>query len=231
MRKWASALLRRGLGLLRCGYTSTLGRINLSSTLIYLIMKTKINELEKSTMVNYVTYQGLIQQKNRLDITLRYLLTGINIGHLLEERKKDDYIAIPKKRIKLAKRFQAVINDVYGGNMHLVQSMDEWIKLVSLNTEDEHRTENSEYSDVLFFLFTFKEVLQSSNDKGNFIEELLYFIYNLFDPEYIINDIDQWIRFVTLCTEKENYTGSEEYLGLLNFFFIFKEILQHKKSP
>ena len=123
-----------------------------------------------------------------------------------------------------------MINDVYGDTMHLVQSIDEWIKLVSLNTEEEYRVENSEYSDVLFFLFTFKEVLQFSNEKGNFIEELLYFIYNLYDPEYIINDIDQWIRFVTLCTEKENYTGSEEYLGLLNFFFIFKDILQYKKS-
>ena len=182
-------------------------------------------------MVNYVTYQDVIHQQNEFGTTLQDLLSGINIGHLLEERKKGNYVAIPKKRIKLAKRFLAVINDVYGGNMHLVQSMDEWIKLVSLNTEEEHRIENSEYSDVLFFLFTFKEVLQSSNDQGNFIEKLLYFIYNLFDPEYIINDIDQWIRFVTLCTEKENYTGSEEFLGLLNFFFIFKEILQHKKSP
>lgn len=133
--------------------------------------------------------------------------------------------------MKLAKRFQAVINDVYGDNTHLVQSMDEWIKLVSLNTEEEYRIGNSQYSDLLFFLFTFKEMLQTSNDNGNFIDELLYFTYSLFDPEYLVKDIDQWIRFVTLYTEKENYTGSEEYLGLLNFFFIFKEILQHKKSP
>ena len=194
-------------------------------------MKTKIKKSEKNILTSCQLHHSVPDEKNEFEKLLTELLIESKIGQLLEERKDGNYGPIPKKQMKLVERLQTIIHDAYGDTSNLAQAVDQWIKLVSLNIEEENRIGNQEYSDLLFFLFTFKETIQDSGADGNLINELLHFIYHLFDRKHLIEDIACWIRFVTLCTEKENYTGSEEYLELINFLYIFKDGLQNKKLP
>ncbi|MDN5210556.1 hypothetical protein QQ020_00815 [Fulvivirgaceae bacterium BMA12] len=191
-------------------------------------MKTNTNENQEIAFINQSAYEATIQNRYQHDVTCPDIFIDIKTEYFPKEKENHTYTATPKKRLQLAKRLRRKINNTYGGKMHLVQSIDQWIKLVSLNTEAESRAANQEYTDLLFFLFTFKEMLQTSNSDQKLIEKSLVLIYGLFDRKYLIKDLDKWIRFVALCTEKENYTGSEEYLGLLSFFFVFKDVLRNK---
>ncbi len=193
-------------------------------------MKAKINVSKKANSTNYYSHLTISEDKHEIDGFLTKVLTEIKVGQLLEETKKGNYAAIPKKRVKLAKRLQAMINDTYGGKIQLVQSIDEWIKLVSLNIEEENRIGNQTHLDLLFFLFTFKELLQFSIDDNNFINRSLDFVYGLFGRKHLAEEIFKWIRLIALSTEKKNYTGSEEYLELLNFLFIFNDALLKKQN-
>ena len=169
-----------------------------------------------------------IQEQYQHDETYPDIFIDVIPEPLQKEKENDHRKAIPKKRLQLAKRLQAMINNTYGGKMRLVQSIDQWVKLVTLNTEAENRAANEEYTDLLFFLFTFREMLQSADTSQNLVDRSIEFIDGLYDRKYLMKDIDKWVRFVALCTEKENFTGSEEHLGLLNFFFVFKDVLGNK---
>ena len=191
-------------------------------------MKTEINEHEKIDLVNQLAYEAAIQEQDEHDETYPDIFIDVNPEYCLKEKENDQRTAIPKKRLQLAKRLQAMINNTYGGKIRLVQSIDQWIILVTLNTEAENRAANQEYTDLLFFLFTFREMLLSADTNQNLVDRSIEFIYGLYDRKYLMKDIDKWVRFVTLCTEKENYTGSDAYLGLLNFLFVFDDVLRNK---
>ena len=55
------------------------------------------------------------------------------------------------------------------------------------------------------------------------MDELVHSIYG---KEFLISEVDEWIRFVALCTDHEIHAGSKQYLDLLNFLFNMRDALK-----
>ena len=190
-------------------------------------MKTKTNDPEKIALVNHLAREAFIQQQYEFDETLPDLLMEPGFTDTCEEKNEISHSSLPKKRIKLTQSLLKTLYDIYESRKELVKQADRWIKLVALHTDEEHHIGSREYLDLLFFLFVFKEAFQTSKKHGNYVEELSDLIYSLYGRKQLIQKVEQWTRFVALCTKKDHHTGGTEYMNLLNFFFVLKEQLQN----
>lgn len=179
-------------------------------------------------LLNQLALQAAMQQQSEFDVTPPDLLSGKEVKNIPGANKKVSYLPIPQKHIKLTQSLLKILYNVYGGRKDLIRFADQWIKLVSLHTDEGDHLESQEYLDLLFFLFVFKETLQPSKKREHVVEGLSDLIYHFFGRKHLLKEIEKWTRFVARCTGKGRHTGSGEYLGLLNFFFVFKGCLHDK---
>ena len=179
-------------------------------------------------LLNQLALRAAIQQQSGSDVAPQGPLSGYEAKDIPGANKETSYRPLPKKHIKLTKSLLKVLYNVYGGKKDLLRFADQWIKLVSMQTDEGDQLESQEYLDLLFFLFVFKETLQPPQKREHVVEGMSDLIYRFFGKKHLLEEIEEWTRFMARCTGKGPHTGSGEYLGLLNFFFVLKRCLRGK---